>query len=103
MPPLTAAAKLRPSFSGTWRLLGEAAGLVVDLPDEVVEELQVPGCLLADGGEGVVQVGVMWTGYPHNLKARGEWVGLRNLTWLLNQIDSLQCWSTLNVKWVDKS
>ena len=56
MPPLTAAAKLKPSFSGTWRLLGEAAGLVVDLPDEVVGQLPVPGCLLADAGEGVVQV-----------------------------------------------
>ena len=61
MPPLTAAAKLKPSFSGTWRLLGEAAGLVVDLPDEVVGQLPVPGCLLADAGEGVVQVGVLWT------------------------------------------
>jgi len=56
LPPLTAAAKLKPSFSGTWRLLGEAAGLVVDLPDEVVGQLPVPGCLLADAGEGVVQV-----------------------------------------------
>jgi len=56
LPPLTAAAKLRPSFAGTWRLLGEAAGLVVDLPGEVVGQLPVPGCLLADAGEGVVQV-----------------------------------------------
>ena len=47
---------------GTWRLLGEAAGLVVDLPDEVVGQLSVPGSLLADAGEGVVQVGVLWTG-----------------------------------------
>ena len=59
LPPLTAAAKLRPSFAGTWRLLGEAAGLVVDLLDEVVGQLPVPGCLLADAGEGVVQVGVV--------------------------------------------
>ena len=29
---------------------------IVDLPDEVVGQLPVPGCLLADAGEGVVQV-----------------------------------------------
>ena len=56
LPPLTAAAKLRPNLAGTWRLLGEAAGLVVDLQDEVVGQLHVPGCLLTTNGEGVVQV-----------------------------------------------
>ena len=56
LPPLTAAAKLRPDFAGTWRLLGETAGLVVDLPDEVVHHLSVPGCLLAATEEGLKQV-----------------------------------------------
>ena len=63
LPPLTAAAKLRPNLAGTWRLLGEAAGLVVDLQDEVVGQLHVPGCLLTINGEGVVQV------LKHNLAA----------------------------------
>ena len=63
---------MKPSFSGTWRLLGEAAGLVADLPDEVVGQLLVPGCLLADAGEVVVQVGVVQTGYPPDLKAMPE-------------------------------
>ena len=46
----TRAALVRPGLAGTWRLLGEAGGLVAGLGSEVVGEVRVQGELLHQDG-----------------------------------------------------
>ena len=53
---LSRAAVVRPSLAGTWRLLGEAASLLLPLPPSTVGQVQVPSCLLRAGGQGQEQV-----------------------------------------------